>query len=80
VNKNKQELNYRKSVIEAENSRFRRCKFCKHRQLLELQGIDGYPLGHGYRCPAIGLEMSRRYAVEADHVCDRWEKYARRQR
>lgn len=56
MNKKKQELNYRKSIVEAENSRY------------------GYPLGHGYRCPAIGLEMSRRYVVEADHVCEKWTK------
>jgi len=73
MNKIKQKLNYRRSLVAAEGSRYRRCKFCKHRQLIELRGIDGAPLGHGYRCQPIGLEMSRNYAVESDHVCDRVE-------
>ena len=73
MNKNKKEVNYRKSIIASENSRFRRCKFCKHKQLIELRGIDGNHLGHGYRCSVIGLEMSRQYVVKHDHVCDRVE-------
>lgn len=31
-------------------------------------------MGHGWRCEILGLENSRRYAIEDDHVCDRWEK------
>ena len=74
MTKTKQALNYRRAIIAAEGSRFRRCKFCKHKQLIELRGIEGYPLGHGWRCKPIGLEMSNRYVIQDDHVCDRWMK------
>lgn len=70
--KKKIELQYRKSNIKAEGSRFRRCKYCKHRRLIELYTIGGNPMGHGYRCEIMGLENSRRYVVEDDHVCNGW--------
>jgi len=47
--KKKEELNYRKAIIKAEGSRFRRCKFCKHKQVMEIRGIGGNSIGHGYR-------------------------------
>ncbi len=71
--KKKLELNYRRAVIAAEGSRFKRCKFCKHKQVMEIRGIGGNSIGHGYRCPVIGLENSNRYVVQDDHVCDGWE-------
>lgn len=74
MTKTKQALNYRRAIIAAEGSRFRRCKFCRHKQLIEIRGIEGHPMGHGHRCKPIGLEMSRRYVVQDDHVCDQWEK------
>ena len=73
MTKSKQINHYRKSIIAAEGSRFKRCKFCKHKQLIEIRGIGGNSIGHGYRCPVIGLENSNRYVVQDDHVCDGWE-------
>ena len=72
--KKKLELNYRRAVIAAEGSRFKRCKFCKHKQVMEIRGIGGQAMGHGFRCAPVGLENSNKYAIADDHVCDRWEK------
>ena len=74
MTKSKQINHYRKSITAAEGSRFKRCKYCRHKQVMELKGISGKAIGHGHRCVIIGLEMSRRYVVEDDHVCDGWEK------
>lgn len=71
--KKKIELNYRRAVIAAEGSRFIRCKFCKHKQVMEIRGIGGNPIGHGQRCAVLGLENSNRYAIADDHVCNAWE-------
>ena len=71
--KKKEELNYRKAIIKAEGSRFRRCKFCKHKQVMEIRGIGGNSIGHGQRCAVLGLENSNRYAIADDHVCNAWE-------
>jgi len=72
--KKKLELNYRRAVIAAEGSRYRRCKFCKNKTVMELHGIGGQAIGHGFRCAPVGLESSNKYAIADDHVCDRWEK------
>jgi hypothetical protein len=71
--KKKVELKYRRAVIAAEGSRFKRCKFCKHKQTIEIKGLDGQSMGHGYRCEPIGLENSRRYAISDTDVCNAWE-------
>ena len=72
--KKKVDLNYRRSIIKAEGSRFNRCKFCKHKKLIEIHGIGGNSMGHGYRCDILGLENSNRYAVSDNDVCNAWEK------
>jgi len=72
--KKKIELHYRKSNIKAEGSRFKRCKFCKHKRLIEIFDLHGNGLGHGYRCEPIGLENSRRYAITDTDVCNAWER------
>lgn len=73
MNKIKEQLHYRKSTTAAEGSRFKRCKFCKHKQVMEIRGIGGNPIGHGQRCAVLGLENSNRYAIADDHVCNAWE-------
>ena len=73
MTKSKQINHYRKSITAAEGSRFKRCRYCKHKQVMEIKGIGGNAIGHGWRCKPIGLEMSRRYVVQDDHVCDKWE-------
>ena len=73
MTKSKQTNNYRKAITAAEGSRFKRCKFCKHKQVMEIRGIGGNPIGHGQRCAVLGLENSNRYAIADDHVCNAWE-------
>lgn len=74
MNKIKEQLHYRKSTTAAEGSRYRRCKFCTHKTVMEIRGIGGQAMGHGFRCAPVGLENSNKYAIADDHVCDRWEK------
>ena len=61
--KQKQELNYRRSMI-AKNGLRRRCKYCANKVLMT---------PHGYRCTVIGVEEPSRYAIEDAYVCDRWQ-------
>jgi hypothetical protein len=61
--KQKQELNYRRSMI-AKNGLRRRCKHCVNKVLMA---------PHGYRCTLIGFEEPSRYAIEDAYVCDRWQ-------
>lgn len=57
--KSKQNVNYRKAIT-ALDGRFKRCRCCWRRKLTTA----------GYRCGVIGFDKSRRYEVEADHVCN----------
>ena len=74
MTKSKQTNHYRKSITAAEGSRFRRCRYCKHKTVMELKGISGKAIGYGHRCSIIGLENSNRYAIQDDNVCDGWMK------
>ena len=74
MTKSKQNNHYRKSIAAAEGSRYKRCKYCRHKTVMELKGISGKAIGHGHRCSIIGLENSNRYAIQDDNVCDGWMK------
>jgi hypothetical protein len=74
--KRKEELNYRKA-ISTRDGRHNRCKHCGHRMLTDIYGCDGAFLRKDWRCEIVGLSNSRRYAVEADHVCDKVEAMKR---
>lgn len=66
----KTDLHYRRSSIQAEGSRMRRCKYCEHKKIIELKDGRGGYLGHGQRCKVMGLESHHRYTILDDHVCD----------
>ena len=59
----KQEINYRRSMI-GKNGLRNRCKYCAHKVLMT---------PNGYRCMVIGVEEPSRYAIEDVFVCDRWQ-------
>lgn len=61
--KQKQELNYRRSMI-AKNGLRRRCKYCVKKVLMTT---------HGFRCTLIGVKEPSRYAIEDAYVCDGWQ-------
>ena len=61
--KQKQEVNYQRSVI-GKNGLRRRCKYCANKVLMT---------PNGYRCREIGVEEPSRYTIEDACVCDRWQ-------
>lgn len=64
--KKKVEANYRKAL----GGRVC-CKKCCYYKFIDIHSCarDGGVIRQDWRCEAIGLENSRRYAVRADHVC-----------
>jgi aspartate carbamoyltransferase regulatory subunit len=69
--KRKIEINYRKaSELKA------RCKYCAYRKWTAIHSCAPSEdvLRYDWRCDVIGLESSRRYAVEIGCVCDHFKK------
>ena len=72
--KRKIEINYRKAVA-TRDGRHNRCKNCGRRMLMDIGccsagSVINPVLRQDWRCEVIGLHNSRKYACEADHVCD----------
>lgn len=67
----KRELNYRRA-----SERFERCKFCAHKMWVPIYSCLSKPgrevLYRAWRCEAIGLDSSRRYNIQDNHVCDEY--------
>lgn len=63
--KSKQENNYRRAITTLDG-RFKRCKCCANRTLMDLS-----PTKRGWRCPVIGLETGRKFEVSGDHICEK---------
>jgi len=71
----KTEVNYRRA-----EERCKRCKCCAHKEWMVLQNatvpdISGVTLPsiRVWRCNIIGLQSPRKYGIQDDHVCDRFE-------
>jgi len=76
--KRKRELCYRKAL-----TRWERCKYCANRQWTIIEkigsnslngsnGLNGSNLHRDWRCTVIGLDSSRRYAIQDGHVCNEY--------
>lgn len=68
--KNKIVVNYRRAT-----ERYRRCKYCASKKWTAIYAAQtGEPklLRHEWRCVHLGPEISRRYGLRDDHVCDRY--------
>ena len=69
--KSKIQVNYRRA-----NERYRRCKYCGHKKWVPIRTCAVFHNGksevlrHDWRCEIIGLQNSRKYGIQDDHVCD----------
>lgn len=71
--KSKKDANYRRAVRLKDGDRVN-CEHCALRQFVDVRGIGGAGVvGQGWRCEAVGMQNSRRYTVEAGHVCDHFK-------
>jgi hypothetical protein len=69
--KRKRELAYRRA-----SERFERCKYCVHKKWTPVlscaRGPQREVLYYAWRRELIGLDCSRRYNIQDNHVCDEY--------
>jgi len=58
----------------------KRCKCCAHKKWMMLQSATAFDISgvslpsiRAWRCEIIGLQSPRKYGIQDDHVCDRFE-------
>ena len=73
--KRKRELNYRRA-----SERFERCKYCVYKKWVPImilpRGSHREAFYYAWRCEVIGMDSSRQYNIQDDHVCDEYSRSA----